>query len=446
MATQQTTKELLKANQKNAFSGHFVGETNLLEIPRSHISGAPKSHEFYLIDPVDPSSGTASWTWSNELKLKYQLDDRAHKLQHIDLVLERALVTPSTSSIAASEIRFQDFEGYSCIQSIELKYDNQVVFTLFGDKMMADYDTLIVPNNPREASIIAKYQGGLLTKEQRILRAAQDTRNVIRIPHPFRKLNKSLPMGALTKKPILEIILKPLNQCLQSGSSYAGTATSTINSAQLRCKYWHLDDQDAKAEINTAYNVGLTVKGTDLNWYRKELITATEYSSTKLKKLLVPSFKHDSWRLIFWLRPVSCDNSAITTNDNWKRLKLPRYLWLEDSGKIITEKMDFGSETNVKYPVLGGELQGLVHNNYMQLIFCAPENLHAQEDHALGSLRLDAFNNLSVVMQWDADPDDASSSTNAKYQYGSSGCYLEAYSDFHQLFRIKNGELYRVTY
>jgi hypothetical protein len=432
-------RSLLALNNDPLSSNYFGGN----EIDKPSNADWVKSRD-YVIEQFDHTpTQNLPITWGDAtLEVLTKFNKRADKVQHLDLIYDRTALSGT-----ATGAYFDDFEAYSSIDYIQFKYNTRVLWQVYGDQMKLNFHKT---TTPEERSIIAKMQGGYLTKAARIARAAVKTQVVLRIPHPFRKLHKMLNFNNLPSDLEIKVVFKPLSQCINNSS---GTPASTLSDFKIRAHWLHKEQDQRVRDYKISRSSGFQIKTLDYNFHRRVQITSSEYNSAMSKSIKLDNIKQDIIVIRGCLRNARDVDTSSTLNQ-WNYLKLPKQVYIKDGGVRIFGDVQpcYGSaSSNSTYRHLQnytGELENAtaaplgdpsVMDKIFEIKFCLPEKILASEDGCYGSKRFSNMSNPELYLEWDTAPSDT-----AVDEYGYYGTiYLDLYAEHHQIVTEKGGDLKR---
>jgi hypothetical protein len=292
--------------------------------------------------------------------------------------------------------RFEDFEGYSSIEYVKVYMENQDGFTEFGDAWLQE---LLAQEDETTRQIQSESQFGyLMPFERQNLTAAQQT-VTCKLRLPFERLEKHLPLHALSGKVNIEIKFKNLPFCCFS----SGTPNFTITNPILRIRSIHEPlgntDQDYKA-VHVGGGVGYKMVGRE--FHRGVLLTPgqTQY------RIRLDNLKNSQYLIRIIIRNQSDVYGGSSTLNTFNFQRCSRY-WLENAGTQITQKYEMNDLT-AAIPDYGSHM--LAHRMfpfgqkglYFGYIPFIPEEDVRKADDFSGGKYFAALSNPELVMQWDA--------------------------------------------
>lgn len=413
--------------------------------PKAWVKGVNSVTE--LIDLLPTRSLPVTWGTS-PLTFTWEITKQGDRLQHLDLVLDRSAITYGGGSTPIPCV--SDHELYAMTDSIVFRYNNRQLWRIPGDKLMLD---MMCDTTECGRGVIAKQQGGFLTKGQRSINANERLERVLRIPHPFRTLSKSLSFTALPSKLYLDWNIKAIGSAHDCQG--LSSPVCTLNNLYIRSLWHHLEQDDRMADFHKSRSGGIVYKTVDFNYQMKEPVTAASLQ-TQTVKILVPNLKQDIFRIqvAFRNKPdADYTSGESAAGDQFRFLKAPARVYLTENGSQITEKMTLGQGPNINfylnaYQVMMrqalAEEYGIPGRPIVEFYFCPIEFMQQSSmfrDNCYGSLRFSAYSNVQLVLEFDADPTSAS---YPEWSYdATNGIYVDVYADHHQLISNVGGDLKR---
>jgi hypothetical protein len=391
--------------------------------------------EPYIEEYFDVACNEQTYGYGNTIT--FELDKKADKLGKVELMVSRTAGSPG-----ATLAKFNDWEAYSCIDTVTWTYSNKPVHEITGDEL---YIEALREHSEKQRTVWAKTQFGFLTPSERETQFSTASTWICDLLVPWDNLNKKLPMVSLPNKLKCQVKFKPFTKCIYYSGGTAPSAP-TMSGAKLRCLYYHLPN-DRRRSLYTQVNTGngVSVKMHTTEFHKQVALQLTEISSGGKKRIRLSNLKNSTYKLDVFIRlQGNVDNTAIgsstagTTLNLWN-FQRPSRFWLEDNGSVITQKVEVRDSTNGTSPAEWGlyHLNQAMHPEGVPglyictLNFCSCEFVVPSKDDCFGSRNFSKYNSLDLVLEWD----------NGSDVIPVADCYVDIFAHIHNLLVFQNGEV-----
>lgn len=388
---------------------NFVGEYDITK-ERPYHKAKPLIREQFDISPVSGSITAGQ-------EIYFELDKRADRLGKMELIIQRGAAT------GVGVFAFNDWEGYSWIDTISGQYSNKVFWNVTGDELFMQTD---MNDKVQRRASKAIMQNGDLTLAQRVVTTANSATVVVDLQSLSDNLKRQFAMVGLPNKIRIILKLKTLDR--------VGNNISTVPNLQtyLRCQYWHLRQPDRKALWQQASGTksGIITKYARNEYHRFEVVPAM----TGLFRLKLRNTKNAAY--LVWAMTRLQSHFTTPNVDLFDNLIEPLWFELQDNGSAVTERIFVKNAPGVpgygKY-VNNQEMfpeAAKLGRPYPTVAFCPHELVQASDTDCMGSRTLSRYNNLEFVAMF--DPVDL-----------PTAAYIDVYARIHDLMITKNGDLMR---
>eukprot|EP01114_Cavostelium_apophysatum_P024438 TRINITY_DN9563_c0_g3_i2.p1 TRINITY_DN9563_c0_g3~~TRINITY_DN9563_c0_g3_i2.p1 ORF type:complete len:420 (+),score=70.41 TRINITY_DN9563_c0_g3_i2:1-1260(+) len=384
-----TGRDNLKAND-NGWDKLWYRDSERLNRYRDY--STVNNHILERIDFQPVSTNTLGYGQ----QIQFELDNRADYMGKMILFVTRG---PNTDNTCVNP-RFEDFEGYSMIDRVEVNFENYSGLIFRGENMKYQ---MLREMDKDQRNVIAEMQNGYRGETERKKLATQLNTLAIDLLLPFAEIGKRLPIFAMSDKVKVTVVFKKLQECLRIDSG--GSGAFALSNPKLRVSCTHELKDTTTEDWGRINQDGIPVKLLSKE-YQLDLRVLNQTGSQRFP---LRNIRNSVVKLDVTIRPRSSLDSQTTLNTmNLVRCK---HLWLEDNGQIITPKFemkdsadgssvaDYGTdkENHDIYP----------HGQHGLLIatipFCEPELVVASKDNCFGSRQFSAYNNLELVLDWGSD-------------------------------------------
>lgn len=351
-------------------------------------------------------------------KVTFEIDKKGDLAGPMTLIVTRGALTGGTTG----QLAFNDWEGYSSIDTITFWYNNKIFYTLRGDHMYID---MMKQETPESRKALAALQFGNRSLPERIANATSTYTWMLPLPVPWRNIKRRLRMIAFGNKIRIEVTFKDLNTI----TTCAAAPSCTINDVKLRVEYVHLPMHlrvECFNEVNTGNGVAFK---TITKEFHPEVSVASgttkfTYRLRNLKNAAVTIYVADRKR-------KNVESSGYPNEiDRWN-FQLPKNFYITDGSNRVTDIIHGNDADNCYENIYrdGPRMHpnGEVGFKVMEIAFCEKSLVEPSETHCFGSRNLSKYNNPEIVVEWP-------SALGEEH-------YLDIIANIHNLIIQKKGEI-----